>query len=615
MIDLARNLKASVFFSVLVLVLVLTSGLGCTKRQDDSKFAVFRGFEKDDVKTWDPANAYDSVSLNLVPSIYETLYQYTYLSETYKSEPLLAAAMPKYSADRLTVTIPIKHGVRFQNDPCFKASQGKGRELKAQDFIYGMKRLALPTLQSQGWWIFDGKLVGINAFRDKLIKVSSNKESSKGLSEEFNKVFDEEVEGLKALDDYTIQLKLTKPYPDLVYILTMNFTSPVPREAVAMYADDQGNLLSHPVGTGPFRLVKWKRNHEITLERNPDFRTELYPAVASPAYQENTLLADAGKPLPFVDKVVIEVIKEDQPRWLNFMKGNTDVIVLPKDNFKQAITDQVNLSPELVKKGVHLNIETGAVIRYISFNMKDKLIGSNKYLRQALSSSIDRDKWISIFTNGTGRKMVNAIPPGIADRPQVNKIKYDFNLTLAKEYLKKAGYPDGQGLPPIQFDLRGASTTDRQLGDFIVQQWSQIGVKTDVIPNTFPAYLEKQKQGNLQVSFGGWSMDYPDAENIYQLLYGSNQSPGPGDANFDHAEFNKLYEQMAVLDPGPKKARLIQKMEEILQEECPWALGYYEASYDLSQPWFMNYRSSDLILNKYKYYRVSKEIKKRYLGY
>jgi ABC-type transport system substrate-binding protein len=359
------------------------------------------------------------------------------------------------------------------------------------------------------------------------------------------------------------------------------------------------------VGTGPYKLVKWERNHHIVLDRNPNFRGESYPSQGAEEYRKIGLLVDAGKKIPFVERISVDIIKEDQPRWLNFMKGNTDITRLPKDNFRQAITEQGTLTPELAKKGIKLSVETGVVIRYISFNMKDKILGSNKYLRQALSAAIDREKWVNIFTNGTGKKMVSAIPPGIADRPKTSRIKYDYNLEQAKELLKKAGYPNGQGLPPIKFELRGASTTDRQLGDFFAQQFAQIGVKLEVVPNTFPAFLEKQKQGALQTSFGGWAMDFPDAENIYQLLYGPNMSPGPGESNYDNPEFNKLYEKIATMESGPQRAKLFQQMDDLIQEDCPWAMGYYEADYDLSQPWFHNYRATQIILNKYKYFRVS----------
>jgi ABC-type transport system substrate-binding protein len=578
---------------------------GCNHADDDGNLMVMHYHLKDDVKSWDPANAYDSVSLEVVPSIYETLYQYAYLSETYKIVQLLAADMPKVSADRLTYTIPIKHGVMFQDDPCFKDTQGKGRELKAQDFIYEWKRLAWPSLESQGWWIFDGKLVGINAFHDKLAAAPAADRP---------KVFEEKIEGMQALDDYTIRIKLLKPYPQLMYVLAMSFTSPVPHEAVEKYADEKQNLTDNPVGTGPFTLKEWTHGSRIVIVRNPTYHPEFYPSEGSPKFRKDGLLADAGKPLPFLDKVVFDVLKEEQPRWLGFMDGKKDLIEIPKDNFATAITNKVNLTPELSSKGVRLNIEAGIVFRYISYNVKDKLF-ENKYLRQALSAAIDRDKWNDLFTNGTSKLMTTSmLPPGIPDRPKDGKgPKYGYDLAKAKELLKKAGYPEGKGLPAINFDLRGADTVNRQIGDFFQNQWAAIGIKTNVIPNTFPAYLEKMKQGLLQVSYGGWSMDYPDAENDYQLLYGPNKSPGPNDANYDNAEFNKLYEQLAVMESGPKRAAIIQKAEEIVQEDCPWAYGYFEATYMLSQPWLLNYRNNDIIANKYKYFRINKEVKKRYL--
>jgi ABC-type transport system substrate-binding protein len=576
----------------------------CNRREDDGNLLVFHGYQEDDMKTWDPANAYDVISLDIAPHVYETLYQYAYLSETYKVQPLLAADLPKYSADRLTLTIPLKHGVKFQDDPCFKETNGKGRELKAQDFIYAWKRLALPSLESQGWWIFDGKIAGVNAFHDKLVKTAKA---------DLPKAFADPIEGFKALDDYTIQIKLTKPYPQLQYVLAMTFTAPIAHEQVAAYADENGNLIEHPVGTGPFVMKEWARGRRVVLERNPNFHPDFYPTEGTVEYRKKGMLADAGKPVPFLDRIVWDVVKEAQPRWLNFMKGNLDIIIIPKDNFNQAIGNDGQLTPELAAKGVHLNVDTGVAFYYISFNMKDKLIGANKFLRQAMSAAIDRDKWIEIFTNGTGKKMVNCLPPGIADRPGNSRIKYDYNLAQAKELLKKAGYPEGKGLPVINFDLRGADSVNRQYGEFFAQQWAAIGIRLNPIYNTFPAYLEKAKQGNLQVSYGGWSMDYPDAENVYQLLYGPNMSPGPGEANYDNPALNKLYEQIAVSESGPARSELIRAAEDIVQEDVPWAMGYYYSEYTVSQPWVLNYRGSEIISNKYKFYRINRDVKKRYL--
>ena len=574
----------------------------CTRKADDGNLMVYHGHIKDDVKSWDPVTAYDSVSLDVLPSVMETLYQYAYLTDTYKTVPLLAADMPKVSADRLTYTIPIKRGVKFQDDAAFP--EGKGRELKAQDFIYGWKRLALPTLESQGWWVFDGKVEGINAFHDKLVTAPKDKSTA---------IFAEPISGIQALDDYTIQIKLVKPYPQLMWILAMSFTAPVAHEAVTQYGDEKGRLTDHPIGTGPFILKSWDRGRRVVLERNPTHHPEFYPSDGSIEFRKQGLLADAGKPLPFLDRLTIDVIRETQPRWLGFMNGDKDLLEVPKDNFNQAITHRDTLSPELTAKGVRLNIETGVIFRYISYNIKDKLF-ENKFLRQALTSALDRDKWIETFTNGTGQKMTTALPPGIPDRVAKSSIKYDFDLNRAKELLKKAGYPDGQGLPTINFELRGADTVNRQIGDFIQQQWAAIGVKTNVVANTFPTYLEKMNRGQLQVSYGGWSMDYPDGENVYQLIYGPNKSPGPNDSNYNNPSANKLYEQIAMMESSPKRAELVRELDNLIQEDCPWGYGYYEASYYLSQPWLLNYRVAEIIPNKYKYLRVNREVKKQYLG-
>jgi ABC-type transport system substrate-binding protein len=578
---------------------------GCThKNAEDEKLNVITVGLRSDVKTLDPANAYDSVSNDVGPNIYESLYQYSYLTDGVEVEPLLAADMPKYSKDRLTVTIPIKHGIKFQDNPCFKATSGKGREVTAEDFIYQMKRLAIPQLDSQLWWALDGRIAGINAFHDKLVAAKTKQEAAN--------IFAEPVEGLKALDPYTLQVTFTKPYPQFKYILTMGATAAVPHEAVEMYGDEKGNLTDNAVGSGPFMFQKWDRNRQIVLVRNPNYHPDFYPTKAANDWQQKGMLADAGKTMPFVDKIVYSISEEQQPAWLNFLKGSQDSFQLQKDFFKQSIVNRTNLTPEFAAKGMRLTIETGVAFYQVEFNMEDKLLGSNKYLRQALSSAINRDEWIDVFTYGTGQKQVTALPPGIADRPNDSKIKYDYDLARAKELLKKAGYPDGKGLPVLKFDLRGAGTADRQLGEFFKTQWGKIGVQIDVNENTFPTFLEKAKKKNLQIFYGGWNMDYPDAENVYQLLYSKNESPGPNDANYKNPEFDKLYEQLAGMESGPKRAAIVKKADDMIQEDCPWAMGYYYARYDLSQPWLLNYRSGDIVQNRFKYFRLDKEVKKRY---
>jgi len=572
----------------------------CTSRSVHERLQILQVPISSDSKTLDPAEAYDTISWKVLPNIYETLYQYSYLKEDFKVEPLLAADMPKFSKDRLTVTIPIRRGIKFHDDEAFP--YGKGRELKAQDFIYGFKRVAMPWIKTQGWWIFDNKIVGFNQFREMLKAV--NKENR-------TNAFAQPVKGLTALDDYTLQIKLTKPYPQLLYILTMPFTSPVAHEVIAKHGDELGNIHMHPVGTGPFVLKLWHRGHKIHLIRNSTYRNEIYPTQGDKKYMKLGFLADAGKPIPFLDEIKFAIVEQSQPQWLNFLKGNFDIIGIPKDNFSEAIVDQINMTPKFKKMGISLTTEASTVFYFVAFNMLDSLVGKSKFLRQAFSSAIDRKKWIELFTNNRGKEMTTALPPGIEGRVPEAKTKYKFDLAKAKKLLAQAGYPKGKGLPVLKFDMRGADTVNRQMGDFFTHQLAKIGIQLKIVYNTFPAFLEKMKHGNLQVSYGGWALDYPDAENVYQLLYGPNKAPGPNDTNFDYPLMNRLYEKMAVMLPNQERSKLIKRMDDILQEEVPWAFGYYKTQYSVSQPWIKNYRTSQIILNQYKYVRIDKKIQLR----
>ena len=197
----------------------------------------------------------------------EPLLQYKYLEDLTVLEPRIADGMPEVSKDGLTVTVKLKKGILFADDACFKATGGKGRELKAQDFIFAFKRLALPAIQSAGAWVFEGKVKGFSEF-EKALQAAK--------PEELKKVFEGPVEGFSAKDDYTIEFKLTQRYPILNYVLAMTFTAPVAHEAVEMYADKDGNMRDHPVGTGPFVLKNWEMNQRLVLAKNPSFK-DVYP--------------------------------------------------------------------------------------------------------------------------------------------------------------------------------------------------------------------------------------------------------------------------------------------------------------------------------------------------
>ena len=580
---------------VLVLSLIV-SAVGCTKRQssDEPQGKVLHLPLKDNMRTADPVNMYDIVGGDVLYQIYETPYQYNYFSEKNELIPLLADGMPTTSKDGLTFTMKIKKGVRYQDDECFKATNGKGRELKAEDFIYAWKRHSNPKNESQGLWVFDGKVVGMSEFGKKFGGKPDDE------------VMKETIEGFTALDDHTIQIKLLKPYPQLTNVMGMTFTSPMPPECAQMYGKD---MTRHPIGTGPMRVKSYDPTYKIVLVKNENFRGETFPKLEdiAPKYRADAA-AYAGKTLPLVDAMVFEVVKEEQPRWLGFMTGKFDQIELPKDNFGSAVKDGNQISDELKAKGVQLSTEPALSLWWLAINMKDPILGQNKYLRQAIASAVDRETWLRLIKNGRGVLQNEVNPPAVSDRCG-NEYRWTFDLKRAKELMVKAGFPEGKGLPVFKYDTRNGEMSERQIAELISKNLAQIGVKVEVVQNTFPAYLDKSHKGNLQLSKGGWVMDYPDPENNYQLLYGPNKAPGPNDSNFDNAEYNKLYEKMALAPSSPARRKLVCELEKVIQEEAPWGYGFYENMYRLSNKWVKNFHTAELVFTKWKYVDVDQQVR------
>ena len=543
------------------------------------------------LKGLDPVLSSDEYSNDVGGNIYEGLLQYNYLKRPLTPEPALADGMPTVSKDGLTHTFKIKKGVRFHDSEAFP--EGKGREVVATDFIYSWKRLADTKTKSEGFWIFDGRIKGFNEWRDRLTKGEGK--------------FDEAIEGLQAPDPHTLVITLNRPYYQLNYVLTMTYAGVHPREAVEKYGPE---FLNHPVGTGPFRFVSWTRGNKVVLERNANWRGETYPTEGEAGDEEKGLLADAGKAIPFVDQLVFMEIVEDQPRWLNLMKGVLDIGAIPKDNFETVFDEQRNLKPDIVNKGMKLAVFSRSDVTYISFNMADPLFGKNRDLRIALSLAYDDRTAATKFYNNLVIPAFSPIAPDMDgwDPNYVNPNRL-YNVEKAKEHLKKAGYPDGKGLPVLEYSTTG-STTARQMAEYLSQQFEQIGVKTKINMNSWPQFQERIRTRKAQMWGIAWSADYPDAENMFQLLYGKNVSPGPNAANFENKEFDSLYEQSQKLPPGPARTAIYLKMRDVFAREMPWITNNHRKGYTVYQGWLTNMKRNMTIKNYYKYLRVDEAKKK-----
>ena len=398
-------------------------------------------------------------------------------------------------------------------------------------------------------------------------------------------------------------IKLANPDRQFIYVLAMGAPlAVVAREAVEHYGDD---YLNHPVGTGPFKVKEWVRGQKIVYEKNKAYRKETYPAEGEPKDKEEGLLADAGKQLPLVDEFVYHVYVETQPRWLNFLKGNLDLVTVPKESFAQVVDENKNLKENIRSKGIVAKPFASPDLVYYSFNMDDPVIGKNIYLRQAMSLAFDRMDKIKIFYNDRAVLSNGPVPPGLGGYDPNQKDPWQYDLAKAKAALEKAKkrHKELTGedeLPPIQLDAV-ASATARQWGDHTRGAYDKIGLKVSFNTQTWPQYLQKLNKGQFQFGGSGWRGDYPDAENFLQLFYGPHRSPGSNHCNFDNAEYNKRYEEMKNLPDGERRTQLIREMTDILHKEVPAVFLAHRLGFPLQHKWLRNHKPDYFMRNKPKY--------------
>ncbi len=558
-----------IFFGYLGLVVLLIAGLAVsfvkTPPRDPDTFYYFT---LANLKTLDPAEIDDTESAGVVGNIFETLFNYEYGTQPYKLIPQIASEMPKVSPDGKTMTIKLRKGIHFY-DPWRKVfPDGKGPEIKAQDFVYSWKRIANFQLGNTANYgaMFEGKIVGLDDWWNY------TKNQPKGQID-----WDRPVEGWQALDDYTIQIKLVQPYPQLEYNLAHEPTSAVCRQAVEKLGDD---FKKYPIGSGPFAMKENLPEQRVVLVANPNYR-------GKPDIDGNTPVTPEDR-LPRVKRIQLDYFAEPVPRWLLFRQGYFDVSGIPKDAFSQAIGGaNGSLTPEMEADGVTLTKSEVSETFFTYFNMLDPVVGKNKPLRQAMSMAFNRQKYIEIYLNGRGKPANGVIPPGFPTYDENHVDPYtQFNLDAARAKLRDAEKVNGGPIPELVWYIGDTSTEGRQEGEFFAQQMSQIGLKVRFEMRTWARMQEMVDGKEAQMFEFGWVADYPDEQTFLQLYYSKNAGVGGvNSCNYNNPEYDKLYEQAVVLEPSPERDVLYRKMQDIIREDCPTLLEFYPIAFGLKYPW------------------------------
>lgn len=634
-------------------------------------------------KHLDPARSYSSNEYEFIAQIYEPPFQYHYLKRPYTLVPLTAVSIPtpvyldqngrklspKASATDIAYSIyeiRIRPGIYYQPHPAFaKDAEGRylyhalserdlskiytvadfprtgTRELVAADYVYQIKRLAHPKLHSPILSLMADYIVGLKAYAETLDraykKLAEGRED--GVYLDLTRY---PLAGAEVVDRYTYRVKIYGKYPQLLYWMAMPFFAPMAPEVDRFFSQPgmaRKNLTLHwyPVGTGPYMLTMNDPNRRMVLERNPNYHEEHYPSEGEAEDRRRGLLADAGKRLPFIDKVIFSLEKESIPYWNKFLQGYYDRSGVLSESFDQAVrfsgSGDTEVTEAMKKKGITLLTSVAASTYYMGFNMLDPVVGGYseraRKLRQAISIAVDYEEQISIFRNGRGIAAQGPLPPGIfghrEGRAGINPYVYDWvngkpkrkPISYARKLLAEAGYPDGRdartGKPLLlYFETPATGPEEKAQLDWMAKQFKKLNIQLVVRATDYNRFQEKMRKGNAQIFVWGWNADYPDPENFLFLLHGPNKkvgNNGENAANYDNPEYNRLFERMKNMDNGPERLAIIDQMVDILRRDAPWVWGIHPKNFTLQHAWVYNAKPHVMANNTLKYLRLDPELR------
>ncbi|MDD9139832.1 MAG: ABC transporter substrate-binding protein [Candidatus Cardinium sp.] len=515
----------------------------------------------------DPVVSTNMYETRVIAKVYEGLLEYHYWKRPFELTTNLAVAMPIISEDGLTYTFTLKPAVYFQDNACFP--NGKGREITAKDFVYSFKRIADPAVQSPYFSELEPIIKGMDAFRTQLQQHKGD--------------YSIPMEGVQALDNYTLRFTLTKPSTLFLHFLAQPFAYVVPSEAVAYYGAD---FINHPVGTGPFTLGQFSpQDNKIILAKNKHFRDKFFPTVTAEEPDLADLAEASGKKLPFVDTIIYHTLPEPQPRWLQFKEKKIDCLNLVTAYLPDVFKHK-QFNPALHQAGIKLLAENGGLVGYIGFNCCQKPLDNIK-LRQAISLAFDRAAFKKTFREDLGEIVHSFIPNSFVGYSETFTNPYAIcDIEKAKQYLAEAGYPGGQGLPILTVIC---SDNQKIQLDFFDQCMRKIGIKVEVQPCIFSELVNKLNKGNYMLAVLSEQFDYPDAAAVFNLL----RNPHRSGMTIIDQKFNQLYDiyTQKMLDPAEKASGYAQ-LNALATELTPALL----------LPSFPNYV---LINKRVKYYRPS----------
>ena len=563
---------------------------------------------------FDPAQLSDLYSRTLTSAIFEAPLTFDYLARPIKMKPLTAEAMPDISPDFKRFTFKIRRGIHFADDAAFN---GKKRELTAQDYVYSIKRHYDPRWKSPNLYLLENaKLVGLSELRKRV------------LADKTPFPYDTEVEGVRALDRYTLQITLGEPAPRFHQRLMTDsgIFGAVAREVVEAWGD---KITEHPVGTGPFVLAEWRRSSRIVLAKNPNFREVLYDEEPTPGdtLSESILKQQRGKRIPMLDRVEIAIIEETQPRWLSFLNREADFMERLPNEFATTFVPNNKLSPALVKQGIKMDRAPLVDATFAAFfNHEHPLVGGytpdKVALRRAIALAYNAPEEIGLLRKHQAVPAQGIIAPTVYGYdPTFKSEMSDYDPGRSRALLDMYGYVDKDGdgwrdLPdgsPLL--LEQATQPDqlsRQLAELMQKSLKAVNLRIVFKPAKWPENLKSSRAGKLMMWGVAWSAESPDGDTFLSMAYGPNIG-GSNHARFNLPAYNALYEKQARMPDSPEREQLMREANKMLVAYTPYKVSSHRIATDLMHPWVIGYRRHGFIREFIKFIDVDVEAQQKAL--
>jgi peptide/nickel transport system substrate-binding protein len=437
------------------------------------------------------------------------------------------------SDDKTTYTFHLRNDVVFHNDDCF--ANGKGRRMTAKDVVYSFTRIIDKTTASPGSWIFNSKV--------------------------------DSIDGFKAIDDTTFKLKLIRPYQPILGILSMQYCSIVPHEAVEKYGTD---FRRHAVGTGPFQFVAWEEGQALVMKKNP-------------GYFE---IDENGKRLPYVDGIKISFYDSKATEFLLFRQKKLDFINDIDASFKdEVLTKRGTLRNEWrgkiqLQTHPYLNIEYFGILVDTTNALLKKSPLASKKIRQAINYGFDREKMVLYLRNSLGIPANSGFVPAGLPSFDSTKVKgYSYNPDLARKLIKEAGY-NFQNLPVIKLQTIPVYS---EIASYVARQLEEIGFKVQVDVVQKSLLLELTSNSKTPFFRGSWIADYPDAENYLSVFYSKNPAP-PNYTRYKNLEFDLLFEKAIRETNDSLRYKLYRQADQVMINDAPVVPLWYDVVVHLVQP-------------------------------